>query len=131
MLDLLSSRRPERTGRRLRRRMSGEEKAKCVQPFPCRTVLCLNPCQAGPSSARRDVDALINDLLVNRNGDSTGVRTPSSPGTPAQGHTGILGPGSGRLSRASNASDQPSLTTNLIHPNGDHTHLQPERPVPL
>ncbi|KAF8492500.1 dynein intermediate chain [Gautieria morchelliformis] len=86
--------------------------------------------EAGPSSARRDVDALINELINNKNGDSPGERTPSSsPGTPAT-RGGILGPGSGRLSRASNASDQPSLTTTLIHPNGDHSQLQQERFVP-
>lgn len=78
------------------------------------------------------MDALINDLIANRNGDSPGERTPSSsPGTPAQGytavHSGPQGFGSGRLSRASNVSDQLSLGTTLIHPNGDHTQLQQER----
>ncbi|KZT27753.1 dynein intermediate chain [Neolentinus lepideus HHB14362 ss-1] len=79
---------------------------------------------AGPSTARRDVDDLVNSLLGSRRGvDSAGELTPSSsvPGTPSLGQgSSFSGQSalSGRLSRQSQSdfgSEALSLGTTLAH----------------
>ncbi|KIJ55396.1 hypothetical protein M422DRAFT_23993 [Sphaerobolus stellatus SS14] len=88
--------------------------------------------ETGSSSfARKNVDDLIKDLVgdsPSRASDS-GDQSPSAPGTPGPGYgSTFAGTRSGRLSRASNASD-PSLGTTLIQTNGDN-NVGAERFVP-
>ncbi|PPQ63385.1 hypothetical protein CVT24_005650 [Panaeolus cyanescens] len=66
---------------------------------------------APPSTSRREIDALVNDLVGNRNGIDSADLTPSSsaPGTPAVGH-GISLPGSSGLSLSNSGRAQSRLS---------------------